>query len=141
MMSESSNPDAVSGASSPRSQAAKSSPKQQALMKCGLTSRCSNRSVSTVIASCIPVTTLLLNRELAALVIPLDARQERHAEQVLAQRLIGQHEAGDVAHDEPTDLDHAEPDRRGRDDAVRGAGLDRIVAPSRMDAEPRGIAL
>src|SRR5579863_8032554 len=33
------------------SHAAKSSPKQQGLMKCGLTSRCSNASVSTTMAS------------------------------------------------------------------------------------------
>src|SRR5262249_51244609 len=34
------------------SQAAKSSPKQQGLMKCGLTCRCSNRSVVSLISSC-----------------------------------------------------------------------------------------
>src|SRR5438876_7229631 len=53
---ENSKPAAIRGASSVRSHAAKSSPKQQALIKCGFTSLCSNRSVSTVISSCISLT-------------------------------------------------------------------------------------
>lgn len=49
MGSEKTNPEALSVDSWFLSQAAKSSPKQQGLMKCGFTTLCSNRSVSTVI--------------------------------------------------------------------------------------------
>src|SRR2546425_10816897 len=59
MGGENSKPIAVRGASSVRSHATKSSPKQQGLMKCGFTSLCSNRSVSTVISSCISLTPAL----------------------------------------------------------------------------------
>src|SRR5215469_11482329 len=51
MGSEKVKPSSANGDSSRFNQAAKSSPKQRGLMKCGFTSRCSNASVSTLIAS------------------------------------------------------------------------------------------
>src|SRR5262245_19458950 len=79
---------------------------------------------------------LLLEDELAALVRPAYPRQERHAEQVNAQRLIGRYQGRKVAHHNVADLDHAQLHQSRAADAIGGMDLDLVVARRGMDAEP-----
>src|SRR6266851_1392874 len=84
---------------------------------------------------------LLFEHQPAVAVLPSHPREERHAEQVLAERLVGQHQAGDVTHRERADIDAVELDRRRSHDAVGGRDVRRVFAARRMNAETSGIAL
>src|SRR4029077_169223 len=84
---------------------------------------------------------LLLEHQASVAMLPAHAREERHAEQVLAERLVGQHERLDVAYRERADVDAVELDWRRAHDAVGGRDARRVLALRRMDAEPRGVAL
>ena len=61
-------------------------------------------------------------------------RQERKAEQVVAQRPIGKDDGGDVTHDQIADLDLIEARRRGAHAAIRRPDFDGEIALRRMDA-------
>src|SRR5581483_1447948 len=68
----------------------------------------------------------------------LQFRQERQAEQVFRQRLVGQHHGVDVAHHETADLDAVKPGARGLDGAVRGRNNSGVLVRHGTQAEPRG---
>ena len=71
---------------------------------------------------------------------PAYAREERHAEKVHPQCLVGMDQSRDVAHHDIADLDHTQLDRGRKRDTVCGRDSNIIVAWGGMDAEPGGIA-
>ena len=67
----------------------------------------------------------------------LQLRQERQAEQVFRQRLVGQHHGIDVAHHEAADIDHGNAGARRLDGAVGGGDGGVVIAARGAQPEPR----
>ena len=78
---------------------------------------------------------LLFEQKPAAIMRPAHAREERHAEQIFFQSVVGHDDGTHVAHDDVVDLDHIDPYRRRAADAISGLRLHRIVALSRMNTQ------
>jgi hypothetical protein len=84
---------------------------------------------------------LLLEQKFAIAVFEsMKSRQVGKPEQIVAQRIIRQHERGDVAKFQAADLDHIKPGGRRSDRSVGGLHLSDKRVARWMNTEPRGVA-